>query len=108
MKLRKKTLFECSISIPLLRSDKEGMLVGGFSGISVATQGADSPVNYACQNYYCANGMCMNRCCTNGGCDNASCTNSDCVSVSVKPTGTPLTTTGSSAGTGYMNITLDF
>ena len=35
MKLKKKTLFECSISIPAIENDKEGLLVGGFSGISV-------------------------------------------------------------------------
>lgn len=35
MKLKKKTLFECSIAIPAIENDKEGLLVGGFSGISV-------------------------------------------------------------------------
>lgn len=31
MKLKKKTLFECSIAIPAIENDKEGLLVGGFS-----------------------------------------------------------------------------
>lgn len=53
MKLKKKTLFECSIAIPAIENDKEGLLVGGFSGISVI-DGFPS-INRDCLNSHCAN-----------------------------------------------------
>ena len=61
MKLKKKTLFECSISIPAIENDKEGLLVGGFSGISVIDR--DPSVNGDCLNAPCNNDNCVNYVC---------------------------------------------
>lgn len=81
MKLKKKTLFECSIAIPAIENDKEGLLVGGFSGISVI--GVLPSENVRCNNSSCPNNGCVNYGCLNGPCDNHKCVN-----VAVK-TGTP-------------------
>lgn len=74
MKLKKKTLFECSIAIPAIENDKEGLLVGGFSGISVIDR--DPSVNGDCLNAPCDNDNCVNYVCYNDSCDNKSCSNS--------------------------------
>lgn len=83
MKLKKKTLFECSISIPAIENDKEGLLVGGFSGISVIDR--DPSVNGDCLNAPCNNDNCVNYVCYNDSCDNKQCGNS----ASETPTPTP-------------------
>ena len=83
MKLKKKRLFECSISIPAIENDKEGLLVGGFSGISVI-DGFPS-INKDCLNAPCDNGNCVNYVCYNDSCDNKPCGNS----ASGTPTPTP-------------------
>ena len=83
MKLKKKTLFECSISIPAIENDKEGLLVGGFSGISVIDR--DPSVNGDCLNAPCNNDNCVNYVCYNDSCDNKQCGNS----ASGTPTPTP-------------------
>ena len=83
MKLKKKTLFECSIAIPAIENDKEGLLVGGFSGISVI-DGFPS-INKDCLNAPCDNGNCVNYVCYNDSCDNKPCGNS----ASGTPTPTP-------------------
>lgn len=83
MKLKKKTLFECSISIPAIENDKEGLLVGGFSGISVIDR--DPSVNGDCLNAPCENDNCVNYVCYNDSCDNKQCGNS----ASGTPTPTP-------------------
>ena len=83
MKLKKKTLFECSISIPAIGNDKEGLLVGGFSGISVIDR--DPSVNGDCLNAPCNNDNCVNYVCYNDSCDNKQCGNS----ASGTPTPTP-------------------
>lgn len=86
MKLRKKTLFECSIAIPAIGSDKEGLLVGGFSGISVVDV---IPVdNGGCLNTPCANGGCVNLGCSNGPCANDGCSNQAAESATPTPTPT--------------------
>lgn len=89
MKLKKKTLFECSIAIPAIENDKEGLLVGGFSGISVIDVVPSG--NGGCQNGGCKNYGCVNYGCTNGSCTNNPCSNKAAV------TGTP-TPTPTSAG----------
>ena len=83
MKLKKKTLFECSISIPAIENDKEGLLVGGFSGLSVIDR--DPSVNGDCLNAPCNNDNCVNYVCYNDSCDNKQCGNS----ASGTPTPTP-------------------
>lgn len=83
MKLKKKTLFECSIAIPAIENDKEGLLVGGFSGISVI-DGFPS-INKDCLNAPCDNDNCVNYVCYNDSCDNKSCG----TSASGTPTPTP-------------------
>lgn len=83
MKLKKKTLFECSIAIPAIENDKEGLLVGGFSGISVIDR--DPSVNGDCLNAPCNNDNCVNYVCYNDSCDNKQCGNS----ASGTPTPTP-------------------
>lgn len=83
MKLKKKTLFECSIAIPAIENDKEGLLVGGFSGISVI-DGFPS-INKDCLNSHCANNNCVNYVCSNDSCDNTPCNNVE----SATPTPTP-------------------
>lgn len=89
MKLKKKTLFECSIAIPVIESDKEGLLVGGFSGISAF---ASIPAtNAGCDNIACVNAGCINY-----GCSNGPCANQECAGGAAE-TGTP-TPTPTSAG----------
>lgn len=89
MKLKKKTLFECSIAIPAIENDKEGLLVGGFSGISVIGVVPSG-------NAGCLNGGCKNLGCVNYGCANDPCTNNPCSNKAAE-TGTP-TPTPTSAG----------
>ncbi len=84
MKLKKKTLFECSIAIPAIENDKEGLLVGGFSGISVIDV---VPVeNGRCNNAPCVNGGCVNYGCSNGPCDNAGCVSASAETSTPTPT----------------------
>lgn len=88
MKLKKKTLFECSISIPVIESDKEGLLVGGFAGISVFEVAPAG--NGGCQNTPCSNGGCINYGCSNGPCGNSGCSNR--AAQTATPTPTPTST----------------
>ena len=101
MKLKKKTLFECSISISKIEIEKEGRLVGGFSGISVSTM--EDSNNFMCLNKKkCENTFCSNVHCTNNGCDNIGCSNDPCSNppyVEDVPTPTPTSTpTGTLCG----------
>lgn len=89
MKLKRKTLFECSISIPVIESDKEGMLVGGFASLGILD--TMPPINVDCLNNSCSNNDCVN-----GGCANDSCANNSCGNVS---SGSPTPTATSS---GYV------
>lgn len=94
MKLKKKTLFECSIAIPAIQNDKEGLLVGGFSGISVIDV---VPVeNGGCNNAPCLNDGCVNYGCSNGPCDNGGCVNASAETTT--PTPTPTSTGAVSCG----------
>lgn len=86
MKLRKKTLFECSISIPVIESDKEGLLVGGFSGISVVD--VVPAENGGCLNTPCTNGGCVNYGCSNGPCANEGCSSQAAQTATPTPTPT--------------------
>lgn len=90
MKLNKKSIIKCSLSIPAIDTDKEGILMGGFSGVSIVAKTAPA-ANGSCYNDACTNYNCINAGCTNvNGCYNPGCKN---VSV-IDPTPTPTPSSG--------------
>lgn len=78
---RKGLLSDVIDLLPALSEDSEGMLSGGFLGVSVSSRTSDKNetcANGKCDNENCTNDVCSNSICTNKICSNGSCTNNIC------------------------------
>lgn len=79
---RKGLLSDVIHLLPALSEDSEGMLSGGFLGVSASSRTSDK--NETCTNKTCSNGVCesTNDTCTNSKCynngNNGACTNNIC------------------------------
>lgn len=77
MILRQKGLLSnCEQLFTPMSSDEEGLLRGGFGGISVLSD--NGATNMGCINSPCTNVSCKNNICGNGDCRNSFCNNRDC------------------------------
>lgn len=68
-------LADVLLEIKPLEEDSEGLLRGGFAGLSGVKS---NPSNGGCTNTDCMNNTCSNPRCINTGCNNPGCTNNQC------------------------------